>query len=481
MYCIRQEHLFSLEQLLEMSPREKYSWIFEALDITPFLRAVTKKNNRGAPETLNYAAMIYSLFIRIVERMPCISDLVKRLKSSEEFRYTCRFTGSDSTPSKSAYSRLIAKLQGLSLFEQCHDKLIKQAYEEGFIDGKYISIDATHIDARDAIYEAKQRSGKTKKGIERIKQGELAGLEFKAEVSVPTPEKAPLKKRGRKKKTEREQWLREQEEIEANKTVMEKSMIQLLDHTAEDIVKEVPVNPAWGTKKNTKNHKIFWYGYKGHFAIDSKSNYILSALFSSANMNDGKMAIPLIKTLATRHPYLNIHTILADAGYDYEAVYQLIWSIGAKPLIDYNPHSASKSDGKDVHFRPLCKEKHAYNYDSFDEKYRTLKYTKPKECELCPFKEDGCQKVFKVKIDSDIRKYTVPARGSQSYKELYKKRTSVERVNAYTKEFFQLNNIRHCGGSLAKVDFDISYLVYTLSKLAVDRINKQMQGLRQVS
>jgi transposase len=477
MYSIRQEHLFSLEQLLEMSPDEKYGWIFETLDITPFLRAVTKKNNRGAPETLNYSAMIYSLFIRIVERMPCISDLVKRLKSSEEFRNTCRFAGSDATPSKSAYSRLIAKLQGLSVFEQCHDKLIKQAYEEGFIDGKYISIDATHIDARDAIYEAKPRSGKTKKGIENIKQDELAGLEVKAEAPAPVPEKAPLKKRGRKKKTEREQWLREQEEIEVNKTLMEKSMMQLLDHTAEDIMKEVPLNPVWGTKKNTKNRKIFWYGYKGHFAIDSKSNYILLALFSSANMNDGKMSIPLIKALATRHPYLNINTILADAGYDYEAVYKLIWSIGAKPLIDYNPHNGSK----DEHCRPLCKEGHAYNYDSYDEKYRTLKYTQPKECEQCPLKDGGCQKVIKVKIDSDMRKYTVPARGSQSYKDLYKKRTSVERVNAYTKGFFQLNNIRHCGGTLAKVDFDISYLVYTLSKLAVDRINKQMKEMKQVS
>lgn len=56
MYTIRQEILFSLEQLLEMSPNDKYAWIFETLDITPFLRALTKKNHLGAPETLNYRA-----------------------------------------------------------------------------------------------------------------------------------------------------------------------------------------------------------------------------------------------------------------------------------------------------------------------------------------------------------------------------------------------------------------------------------------
>jgi len=91
-----------------------------------------------------------------------------------------------------------------------------------------------------------------------------------------------------------------------------------------------------------------------------------------------------------------------------------------------------------------------------------LKYTQPKECNECPLKENNqCQKVFKVKVSSDPRKYIVPARG----------RTAVERVNAYLKEYFQLKNIRH-RGNLAKVDFEFSILAYTLCKLAVDRLNK---------
>jgi transposase len=148
-------------------------------------------------------------------------------------------------------------------------------------------------------------------------------------------------------------------------------------------------------------------------------------------------------------------------------------------LIDYNPRNEAPIEGKDKDFKPVCKKGHAYVYDSFDSKYETLKYTRPKECATCPFLDQGeCQNVFKIKIESDIRKYTVPARGSHSYKELYKKRTAVERVNAYLKEFFQLNNIRHRSGAKAKIDFDISCLVYTMGKLAVDRINKHMQELK---
>lgn len=35
MYSIRQESLFSLEQLLEMSPDEKYGWIFVTIAALP--------------------------------------------------------------------------------------------------------------------------------------------------------------------------------------------------------------------------------------------------------------------------------------------------------------------------------------------------------------------------------------------------------------------------------------------------------------
>jgi hypothetical protein len=64
---------------------------------------------------------------------------------------------------------------------------------------------------------------------------------------------------------------------------------------------------------------------------------------------------------------------------------------------------------------------HSYRYDSFDLKYETIKYTQPKECLACPFNDGQCQKVFKKKVDENPRRYTVPARGSDSYIEQYKK------------------------------------------------------------
>lgn len=118
---------------------------------------------------------------------------------------------------------------------------------------------------------------------------------------------------------------------------------------------------------------------------------------------------------------------------------------------------------------------HAYRYDSFDAKYETLKYTQPKECKDCPLLNAGvCQKVWKIKITKDLRRYTAPARGSKAWKTIFKRRTAVERVNAYLKAYFQLNNVRYRAGQRAKVHFDTVALVYNASKLAADRINAQL-------
>jgi transposase len=372
-----------LADLLKMSPKDTYGYLFETLDINPFLRVVSKKTFLGAPTQLNYVAMLQSLFIRIVERIPTIKDLRKRLKRSLEFSKDCGFMGSDRIPSEASYTRLIQKLLQSEVFQQSQQALVQQAFQGGFIDASTVAVDATHVEARD-------------------------------------------------------------------------------------------LTPAWGVKKNSEGKNVFWYGFKAHLVVDCKSQYILTALLSSGNMNDGKLAIPLLKGLAERHPELSISQVLADAGYDLVPIYKQIESMGVRALIDYNRRNEHQEEGMDKYFRPTCKEGHSYRYDSFDPEYKTIKYTQPKECSSCPLNDGHCQKVFKRKIDDNPRRYTVPARGSDRFKGQYKKRTAVERVNAYLKEFFQLNNIRH-RGALAKVDFEFACMTYTACKLTVDRLNQRIK------
>ena len=76
---------------------------------------------------------------------------------------------------------------------------------------------------------------------------------------------------------------------------------------------------------------------------------------------------------------------------------------------------------------------------------------------------------------------TAPARGSKAWKTIFKRRTAVERVNAYLKLYFQFNNVRYRTGKRAKVHFNLVILVYNASKLAADRINAALNNQSQAA
>lgn len=77
-------------------------------------------------------------------------------------------------------------------------------------------------------------------------------------------------------------------------------------------------------KKNSEGKNEFWFGYKGHLAVGTSSQYILQSLFSLGNLNDGKAAIPLLKVIDNL-PFSHIPYQTMDAGYDYEAIYMQVY------------------------------------------------------------------------------------------------------------------------------------------------------------
>ncbi|TKI63269.1 transposase [Lysinibacillus mangiferihumi] len=444
MTIVKQMSLFDIHELFKMESSRRFDAILATFDVQPIFQLFRKKTMRGAPRELNYGAMIQSLLIRIVERIPTVKDLVNRLTVDFVFRLDCGFLVSDTVPSEASYSRMVDVMSQSDILDKMQDELIQTAFTEGFLEDEHLGFDATHFEARDA--------------------------------SKPSEKKETQpKKRGRKTKEEHAAWLAEQVEMEANQTTYEKKLKAQLTIPLTTLWQEIPIEPKWGIKKNSDGKNTFWYGFKGHLAVSTKSQYIVARLMSSGNLSDSKVAIPLLKKVNHLIPN-HFTTTIFDAGYDYEAIYHQILSQKMKAVIPYVKRREGEMVGFDEHFRPTCVRENSYCYDSFDEKYQTLKFTRPKECATCPLRADSlCQKVFKIKCKTDIRKYTYPARGSELWKKLYKERTAVERVNAYLKQFFQLNNVRHRTGKKAKLHFNLVTFIYNACKLAVDRINLLLQ------
>lgn len=143
------------------------------------------------------------------------------------FRLDCGFLVSDTVPSESAYSRMITVINETNALENVNEIILQQAITEGFIDDDTVAIDATHFEAKDQA-PPKEKKPKTKP-----------------------------KKRGRKSKEEREQWLIEKAKFEADLPLYGKKIESQLDVPLEQLRAEIPQNPEWGVKKNSEGKNDF--------------------------------------------------------------------------------------------------------------------------------------------------------------------------------------------------------------------------------
>jgi transposase len=84
-----------MQVLYDSEPTYRFNSILSGID-----NVVMKKSRLGAPQTLNYAAMIYSMIIRVSERIPFIKDLVKRLQNDLRFKVDSGFQVSDEIQSE---------------------------------------------------------------------------------------------------------------------------------------------------------------------------------------------------------------------------------------------------------------------------------------------------------------------------------------------------------------------------------------------
>src|SRR5699024_8384742 len=102
------------------------------------------------------------------------------------FKINCGFLVSDEVPSEASYSRLLTKLSESNVLDKVQEKLVLQASKEGYIIDDTIAIDATHFEARDQTPPKQDKP------------------------------KAQAKKRHRKPTAEREHWIKEKADREAN-------------------------------------------------------------------------------------------------------------------------------------------------------------------------------------------------------------------------------------------------------------------------
>lgn len=270
--------------------------ILELVRVEEFLPDLTGCEGRP-PKTRS--AIARSFVAKMIYNMDSTVGLIERLKTDKNMRRICGWESLRQLPSESTFSRAFAEFAETKLPQRTHDTLIAKTLSKEVIS--HNSRDSTAIAARE---KPCKKSDIKSDGNDQ-----------------PDPETPTKKKKGRPKKGEKS-LLPEPTRIEKQKTM-----------SLEEMLNDLPKTCNKGAKKDSKGNTMYWTGYKLH--LDTVDAGIpVSAIVTSASLNDSQVALPLATLTAGK--ITNLYDLM-DAGYDVDAIAEHSRSLGHVPLIDKNP------------------------------------------------------------------------------------------------------------------------------------------------
>ena len=147
---IRQQTLFSFEEILKFQKETRIELIFSRLDLSKLSKKLGKSSYTRGPRGYCIMSLIYALIAMQVEKIPTIKDLVKKLSENPVLRYNCGFDVLGSVPSESTFSRFMNKLSASDELLTLFREVVIQAKELGVIDGSNASLDSTKLSSYEA-------------------------------------------------------------------------------------------------------------------------------------------------------------------------------------------------------------------------------------------------------------------------------------------------------------------------------------------
>lgn len=231
------------------------------------------------------------------------------------------------------------------------------------------------------------------------------------------------------------------------------------DEKKENIDRRRDPDADWGVKRYygiDQNGKpwekvVKWFGYKLHLIIDAEYELPMIYSLTKASANDGVIAheiLDKIEISASHHLECSEYFI-ADKGYDDVKLHMRLWDKHKiKPIIDIrnmwkdNEKTKFLVDKMNVVYDykgsvscycPATGEERKMAFGGFEKNRNTLKYVCPVnayEIDCKGASQCLARQNVRISMEEDRRIFTPVARSSYKWKELYKARSSVERVNS---------------------------------------------------
>ena len=265
--------------------------IWDVVRIEDYVRGSSRRQ-MGRPEHCR-RSIARAFVAKCVYNLATTESLLDLLKSNRSLRRLCGFESTRKVPSSATFSRAFDEFAASSLGDRVHLSLVEQHVGDQIV--MHGSTDATAVHARE-------------KPVAKVKA-----------------ERPPKKRRGRPKKGE------VRPPIELKRT--EKQLAQ----SGSEGLSELPRSCDIGAKTNSKGNTEYWIGWKTHIYW-ADGAIPLTAITTSASLQDGQAAIPVLKLTAGRAFVLYD---LMDRGYDSDVIRQASRELGHVPLIDFQKRGST--------------------------------------------------------------------------------------------------------------------------------------------
>lgn len=245
---------------------------------------------------------------KAILNLPTTRDLIARLRVDESLRRLCGWQNADGLPHESKFSRAFAEFAHTELPQQLHAAVIAATQHNRLIG--HIARDSTAIAARERFPEAAKQKAAKRREAKRQKQQARAASRKKTQHVF---RKARACERGTRIQRQRHQKL-------------------------ERMVKELPRHCDIGSKTSSQGHQQYWRGYKLHLDV-ADGQLPISAILTSASVNDSQVAIPLMTMTGERVVYLYD---LMDSAYDADQIHAHSRQLNHVPIIAPHPRRGTK-------------------------------------------------------------------------------------------------------------------------------------------
>lgn len=247
--------------------------------------------------------------------------------------------------------------------------------------------------------------------------------------------------------------------------IKDKNLVLSVDATH---IEGFPNDPD--ARRGAKSITFFFWGYKVHMLCIAKDPPIpLSIEITPANRNDGKILKPLVKNAVRNIKGENVK-LTGDAAYDSAENYSFLFEEKILPYIAENIRGKYKikeevfiQDGKV--FCPGGKE---LVYWGREKKRKRVKFRCPlfRRDEPCLFKsicwKGKYGRSFYIHEGKGIRERVDIIRCSPEFKEIFKRRTAVERLFSVLKNSHKLSEIRFRKMENIKIHVYLSIIAYLI-------------------